>query len=200
MGQSDPSSAGAPEAEELLELLRTRAFERRPVVLASGRASSFYIDCKRVTLDARGHVLVGRVLFSRITGYEARSGRTVAGVGGLTLGADPIASAVAYTSALEGHPIPAFIVRKEPKKHGTAQYLEGLENIASGAEVIVVEDVVTTGESAAKAVLRAREAGLAVTRVLGLVDRLEGGREALEALGIELETLFTRADFLPEEP
>src|SRR5262245_28916103 len=144
--------------QALLELLRTYAFEKRQVVLASGKPSNFYIDCKQVTLSAAGHVLVGKLLFDEIRAYEERTRRKIGGVGGLTLGADPIASAVSLTSALEKHPIPAFIVRKEPKKHGTAQYLEGMGNIPAGSEVVVVEDVVTTGESAWKAVARSRDA------------------------------------------
>jgi orotate phosphoribosyltransferase len=184
--------------EDLLEMLRRKAFERREVTLASGKKSNFYIDCKQVTLDAMGHVLVGRVLFEQVLAFEQRSRIAVKGVGGLTLGADPIASAVSLTSALEGHPIPAFIVRKEPKKHGTEAYLEGLGNIPPGAEVVVVEDVVTTGESSQKAVTRVRAAGLSVKLVLGLVDRLEGGRERLAADRLELVTLFDRRDFIDE--
>ena len=186
------------EKQQLFELLKTRAFEKREVTLASGKKSSFYIDCKQVTLDAIGHVLVGKTLFEEIRAYEARGKRKIRGVGGLTLGADPIASAVAMTSALERQPIPAFIVRKEPKKHGTSAYLEGLSNIPQGAEVVVVEDVVTTGESAAKAVERVRDAGLEVHVVLGLVDRLDGGRERMTSMGIELVTLFDRRDFLAD--
>lgn len=179
----------------LLDLLRTRAFEKRAVVLQSGKPSNFYIDCKQVTLSAEGHVLVGKLLLEEIRKWP----RKISAVGGLTLGADPIASAVSLTSALEKQPIPAFIVRKEPKKHGTEQYLEGTRNIAAGAEVVVVEDVVTTGESAAKAVERTRNAGFVVNLVLGLVDRLEGGREHLTGRGLTLITLFDRRDFLAEE-
>jgi orotate phosphoribosyltransferase len=187
------------DRSELLELLKAKAFEKREVTLASGKRSNFYIDCKQVTLLAEGHVLVGRLFFSEVARYEERSGRKIRAVGGLTLGADPVASAVAMTSALKDAPIPAFIVRKEPKKHGTEQYLEGLANIPSGSEVVVVEDVVTTGESALKAVERVRAAKLVVKLVLGLVDRLDGGRERIEAAGAELVTLYTRRDFLSDE-
>jgi orotate phosphoribosyltransferase len=180
-------------------MLKLRAFEKRAVVLASGRPSNFYIDCKQVTLSAQGHVVVGRLLFDEIVKWETSRSAEIRGVGGLTLGADPIASEVSMTSALELHPIPAFLVRKEPKKHGTEQYLEGMGNIPAGSEVVVVEDVVTTGESAAKAVVRTREAGYVVHLVLGLVDRLEGGREHLTGLGLTLVTVFDRRDFLDEE-
>lgn len=184
---------------QLLELLRTLSFAEREVTLVSGRKSNFYVDCKQVTLHAAGHVLLGHLLLGEIHAYQARTGRTVGGVGGLTLGADPIASAVAYTSALKDTPIPAFIVRKEAKGHGTGAYLEGMSNVPDGAEVCVVEDVVTTGGSALKAVERVRAAGFPVNLVLGIVDRLEGGREAVEAAGLELVTLYTRRDFMPDE-
>ena len=165
---------------DLLELLRVKSFEKRAVTLASGRTSNFYIDCKQATLDAVGHVLVGRLLLDEVLRYEIRSKCRVAAIGGLTLGADPIASAVALTSALADHPLPALIVRKDPKSHGTGAYLEGAKNVAPGGEVAIVEDVVTTGGSAMKAVERVRDGGFTVRLVLGLVDRLEGGRENLE--------------------
>jgi len=177
----------------LLELLRTLSFERRKVVLSSGKESDFYIDCKKVALSAEGHWLIGRLLLGAI---RARCPQAE-GVGGLTLGADPLASAVSLTSYLWGCPMPAFIVRKEPKGHGTAAWLEGRELFEAGAEVAVVEDVVTTGAAALKAVERARAEGLGARHAFALVDRLEGGREAIEAQGCTLDALFTRKDFIP---
>ncbi len=176
----------------LLELLRTLSFERRKVVLASGRESDFYIDCKRTALTAEGHVLVGRLLFDRVRKVRP----LVRGVGGLTLGADPIASAIALTSFLEGEAVDAFIVRKEPKGHGTGQWIEGRKTIPDGSRVVVIEDVVTTGGSALKAIERCRAEGLLVGGCVALVDRREGGREAIEAAGVPLEALFAREDFL----
>jgi orotate phosphoribosyltransferase len=177
----------------LLELLRTLSFERRKVVLASGRESDFYIDCKRTALTAEGHVLVGRLLFDRVR----RIRPLVRGVGGLTLGADPIASAIALTSFLEGEPIDSFIVRKEPKGHGTGQWIEGRKTIPDGSRVVVIEDVVTTGGSALKAIERCRAENLHPVACVALVDRMEGGREAIEAERVPLEALFTRKDFIP---
>jgi orotate phosphoribosyltransferase len=193
----------------LLELLRTLSFERRKVILASGKESDFYIDCKRTALTAEGHVLVGRLLFDRVR----RIRPLVRAVGGLTLGADPIASAIALTSFLEYeraggpgglHPpgtidqaVDAFIVRKEPKGHGTGQWIEGRRTIPDGSRVVVIEDVVTTGGSALKAIERCRAESLQPVACVALVDRLEGGREAIEAQGVPLEALFTRKDFLP---
>lgn len=180
----------------LLDMLQRRAFERKRVVLSSGQESDFYIDCKQVSLHGFGHVHVGRCLLAALEAFEDRSGRTVGAVGGLTLGADPLASAVAMTAALENRDLPAFIVRKEAKGHGTGAFLEGMKHVPSGTQAAVVEDVITTGGSAAKALRRTREAGYPVPVVLGLVDRLEGGRELLEAHGVEVVTLFTRHDFI----
>ena len=181
----------------LFELLRTLSFAEREVVLSSGLRSNFYVDCKQTTLTAEGHVLVGRVLLAEIDAYERAQERSVAAVGGLTLGADPIASAISLTSGLGPRPLPAFIVRKEPKGHGTGTWIEGLDKIAKGSEVVILEDVVTTGASGLRAVQRAREAGYEVRLMLALVDRLEGGRQAIEAEDCQLVSLFTRDDFLP---
>ncbi len=197
----------AADRTRLLELLRTLSFERRKVVLASGKESDFYIDCKRTALTAEGHALIGRCLLDRVR----RIRPLVRGVGGLTLGADPLASAIALTSFLEVErwraqgqpeapepaPIDAFIVRKEPKGHGTGQWIEGRKTLPDGSRVAVLEDVVTTGGSALKAIERCRAESLAVVGCLALVDRREGGREAIEAAGVPLEALFSREDFLP---
>jgi orotate phosphoribosyltransferase len=193
------------DRSRLLELLRTLSFERRKVVLASGRESDFYVDCKRTTLTAEGHVLVGRLLLEKLR----RLPPPVQSVGGLTLGADPIASAVATASFLElerwraagarGTPpatCDAFVVRKEPKGHGTGQWIEGRKTLPDGSRVVVIEDVVTTGGSALKAIERCRLEQLQPVACLALVDRQEGGREAIEALGVPLDALFTRGDFL----
>jgi orotate phosphoribosyltransferase len=183
----------ARDRARLLELLTERSFERRRVVLSSGKESDFYIDCKRTALLAEGHFLIGRLLLQAIL----RDAPQAAGVGGLTLGADPLASAVSLTGYLSGHPLPAFIVRKEPKGHGTGQWIEGLSGMGPGASVAIVEDVVTTGASTLKAIERAQQEGLKVLGAFALVDRLEGGREAVEAAGHRLFTLFTRKDFIP---
>jgi orotate phosphoribosyltransferase len=144
-------------------------------------------------LTAEGHVLVGRLMLGAIR-EQARAAK---GVGGLTLGADPLASAVSLTSWLQGYPLAAFIVRKEPKGHGTGQWIEGLHALGTGATVAIVEDVVTSGASTLKAIERAEAEGLKVEGAFALVDRLEGGREAIEAKGHRLTTLFTRKDFIP---
>ena len=187
-------SALSVKRERLLELLRNNAFQEREVVLSSGRTSNFYIDCKQVSLDAEGATLIGELFHAAI---EDIAPQAVA-VGGLTLGADPLATATSVVSFLAGRPRAAFLVRKEPKGHGTNQWLESTR-LPAGAEVVVVEDVVTTGASTLKAIERARLAGLRVVHAVGLVDRLEGGREAV-IQEVPLTTLFTRRDFLPDSP
>jgi orotate phosphoribosyltransferase len=182
------------DRDELLALLTRRSFAHRPdqpFQLSSGKTSPYYLDGKRTTLDPRGAMLVGRLCFERL------KGRGIAAVGGLTLGADPIALAVALTSELSGEPMRAFIVRKEAKGHGTQNWIEG--GLDPGSRVAVVEDVVTSGRSICQAIQRVREAGHAVVAVLSLVDREEGGAKAVEeASGLPLESLFRLGDFLKE--
>ena len=179
------------------------------MTLSSGLKSNFYIDCKQVSLDAEGAYLIGQLFHEAI---EAIAPDAVA-VGGLTMGADPLATATSIasfvaSSSLRGveledsqsrrsaRPRNAFLVRKEPKGHGTNQWVESA-GLAAGAKVVILEDVITTGASTIRAIERARETGLVVLHALGLVDRLEGGREAVEKL-TPLTTLFTRRDFLPD--
>ena len=182
------------ERERLLGLLKRLAYEKRKVVLSSGRESDFYIDTKQATLSAEGHYLVGRLMLAEIR--AAYPGAQA--VGGMTMGADPLASAVSLTSflaAADGATLPAFYVRKEPKGHGTNQWVEGKKGLPASARVAIVEDVVTTGASTLKAVERCRSEGLTVLGVVALVDREEGGRAAVEAAGIALRALFARSDF-----
>src|SRR5262245_56576398 len=131
----------------LLALMRRLAFERRPVTLSSGKSSDFYVDSKQAVLTAEGHFLVGQLLYALIE----REAPAVEAVGGLTMGADPLASAVALISHLAGRPRAAFYVRKEPKEHGTASWIEGAKSLRPGMKVAILEDVITTVASALKA-------------------------------------------------
>jgi orotate phosphoribosyltransferase len=178
------------QRHRLLELLRELAFEERDVVLSSGKRSNFYLDCKQVSLHAEGCFLVGQLMHAAIAELapEARA------VGGLTMGADPLATATAAVSFIAGKPLHAFYVRKEPKGHGTGEWLEGQGNLTEGMPVVVLEDVVTTGASTLRAIERSRAGGLDVLRVLALVDRDEGGREAVEK-ECPLAALYRRQDF-----
>jgi orotate phosphoribosyltransferase len=177
--------------KRLLALMTQLSYEQRDVTLASGAKSNFYIDCKQSVLTAEGHFLVGS-LFGRLLADKAPD---VEAIGGVTMGADPLASAVSTLSFIAGRPLPAFYVRKEPKGHGTGQWIEGTKSLRPGMRVAILEDVVTTGGSALKAITRVREHGLEVAVILGLVDREEGGREALEKEA-PLHTLFRRRDFV----
>ena len=187
------AGAGAVDRARLLDLLTRRSYQKKRVVLSSGRESDFYIDCKKTVLTAEGHWLVGRLLFESIRTHAAAA----TGVGGLTMGADPLASAVSLVSHLALNPLAAFLVRKEPKGHGSSQWIEGLEGLAPGASVAIVEDVITTGASTIKAVERARAAGLTVVGAFALVDRSEGGRETIAATDCPVHALFVRGDFPP---
>ena len=180
----------------LLTLLRRLSYEQRPVTLSSGQPSHFYIDCKQTVLTGEGHVLVG-ACFSELLGMTevSRSLAPHAAVGGLTMGADPLASATSLWSTLHGRPLDAIYVRKEAKGHGTGAYLEGTKHVAVGARVAIVEDVVTTGNASITAVKRLRDHGYVVDTVIAIVDRKAGGREAFAAQGLHLEALFDVSDF-----
>jgi orotate phosphoribosyltransferase len=176
--------------EELKEIICDLSYEEREVTLASGRRSNFYFDGKQTTLHARGGLLVGQAFWEEVKQF----GVTIDGVGGLTLGADPIATATSIAAQLDGSNVHAFIIRKEPKGHGTGQWLEGRKNLPPGSKVVIVEDVTTTGGSSMKAVERAEEEGLEVVGIVTLVDREEGAREAIEGAGQVLRTVFTKSE------
>lgn len=169
----------------LEELLLSRSVRHGDFVLASGQRSPYYIDCRLTTMSAEGMVLIGRegVRAIRAAGWKATA------VGGLTLGADPVAYAIAAASVAEGPAMDAFTVRKEPKQHGTQRLIEG--NFAPGAAVVVVEDVITSGGSALKAIEAVTAEGGSVAGVLAVVDREQGGRERLEAAGFPVRALTT---------
>jgi orotate phosphoribosyltransferase len=184
---------GSSRRERLLELLRDRSFAQRRVVLASGKESDFFIDCKQTVLTAEGHALVGELMLDALS--ELPPSDAVAGV---ELGGCPLASAVALTSHLRGTPKDAVYVRKEAKDHGSKRLVEGDTHLTPGARLAILEDVTTTGGSTLKAVEKLRAAGYAVSGVVALVDRLEGGRQAIEAAGLPFVALYTRGDFLPD--
>jgi orotate phosphoribosyltransferase len=182
-----------PQRARLLDLLRQFAFERRTVTLSSGRTSDFYIDCKRVSLTAEGHFLIGQLMRAVID----RNAPRAEAVGGLTLGADPLVSATSLVSFIAGRPLTGFLVRKEPKGHGTDRWLEG-GGLRAGMETVILEDVITTGASTLRAIERSQAAELSVVHVVALVDRDEGGRQAVEAHA-PVTALYTRHDFMPDD-
>jgi orotate phosphoribosyltransferase len=172
--------------QHLLDLLCRLAYKEGDFVLSSGQKSTYYINGKQVTLHPEGAVATARIFLAMLP-------TDTAAVAGLTLGADPLVSAVSVISVYEGRSIPALIVRKEAKGHGTQAYIEGA-TLAPGTQVVVLEDVVTTGQSAMKAVERLRAAGYSVDRILTLVDREQGGAEFYASQGLQFEAIFTIQD------
>lgn len=171
--------------ERLRGLLRREAVSTGKVPLSSGKVSNYYVDCKMVTLSAEGAYLVARLILDEL-------GPEVDAVGGPMIGADPVAGAIAAVSYSEGRPVTAFIVRKEPKKHGKMKWVEG--PLPEGARVVIVDDVITTGASVLKAIEGIEAAGCKVVKVIALVDRVEGGRQFLASKGYVVETFFTPSD------
>ena len=176
--------------KRLFSILVEKSFQKREIVLSSGKKSNFYIDCKQSALLAEGHFLIGQ-LFSQLIYEKAPD---VEAVGGLTLGADPLASATATMSYIAGRKLNAFLIRKEPKGHGTDSYLEGVKHLRRGMPVAILEDVITTGSSTIKAIERAKAFELDVKLVLALVDRTEGGRIEVEKRAPVI-SLFTKDEF-----
>jgi orotate phosphoribosyltransferase len=178
------------ESQELIQLLAKYSAKRGDFTLASGRRSDFYVDARLTTMSPDGLSLIGPTALSALNkaGWKANA------VGGLTLGADPIAYAISYASAATGSPLRAFTVRKEAKTHGTGKLVEG--PFRSGDHVVIIEDVITTGGSALQAAKAVREAGGIIAGVLALVDREEGGREAIKNAGLDVLSLTTRTQIV----
>ena len=183
---------------ELIELLRKKSIFHGDFTLASGAKSKYYFDCRLTTLDPQGAWLVGQLMHALIRREEAFRGLRVEAVGGLTMGADPVALATAMFScwAQEGPVLQAFLVRKSPKSHGQTKLIEG--NFKKGDAVVVVDDVVTRGDSTIAAINAVTNEGGKVAFAAVLVDRQEGGREKIEAMGYPLFSLFTRDELLPK--
>ncbi len=177
--------------DELIKLICEKSFQysKEPVFkLASGKMSSFYVNCKPVTLSPRGMYLIGNLVF------DAISDLNITGVGGLTFGADPIAMSTAFVSEIKEKPIKAFSIRKNQKDHGIIKWIEG--DLSENDRVAIVEDVVTTGGSTIKAIERARVQGLIVERIIVLIDRQEGGVKAIQELVPDVVSLITKDELL----
>lgn len=180
--------------DRLLEILRERSLEIGEFVLSSGATSKYYVDCRRTTMHAEGQVLVGQLAWELLKG----SGLNPDVIGGLTMGADPVSYSIAYTSWLAGEPVNAFSVRKEAKKHGTGQRIEGC--FEPGQRVVVIEDVITSGGSALDACAAIEEAGGEVVGVLALLDRESGGRDKIEDAGHRVLSLFRISELVKGQP
>ncbi len=174
--------------QDLIKLIRKLSYKEGKFTLASGKESTFYVDIKNVSLHPQGARLIGKLT------WELLDAKKFGGVGGPTLGADPLATGISLAALDRQTEVPAFIIRKEPKKHGTSQWIEGAENLKKGSNLLVIEDVVTTGGSALKAIEKIRAEGFVVDTLLSVLDRQEGGEEALKNAGIRLVALATIAE------
>lgn len=180
--------------DQLVSLLAARSARRGNFTLASGRQSSVYIDARLTTMSPDGLATIGPLALERLS----RAGLEPDSVGGLTLGADPVSYAIAYASAQTTRAIRAFTVRKEPKTHGTGKLIEG--PFATGDNVVILEDVITTGGSAQRAVTAVQDAGGIVIGILAVVDREEGGRETLASTGVPVLSLTTATEIMAHVP
>ena len=175
--------------DDLIELLRSEALQLGDFTLASGAKASYYLDCRNLTLHPKGANVIAQGMLDVIRSR----GELPAAVGGMAIGADPITASIVTIAGQQDLPLKGFMVRKEPKGHGTGKQVEG--PVKPGDKVIIVEDVITSGGSAIKAIEAARKFGLEVDTVVAIIDRLAGGEEAFAAKGIELVTLTTIKDF-----
>jgi orotate phosphoribosyltransferase len=175
------------DRQALLDLIKQQALKFGDFTLASGKKASFYLDCRQVTLDAQGAKLIGAGML------ELMADNMPDLVGGMAIGADPITAAILTLAGIDNIPLRGVMVRKEPKGHGLGKHVEG--PYSEGERLVIVEDVVTTGGSSLKAIEHCEAVGLKVDRVLAIIDRMEGGREAFAERGYELTTLFTIKDF-----
>ena len=173
--------------KRLAILLLEKSYIEGEVILTSGKKSNYYFDCKPTALHPEGSYLIGKLFFNMLS-------HEVEGVGGMTLGGDPLVTAVTLVSYLEGRPLPGLIVRKKAKGHGTNKYVEGINNFIKGQKIAVLEDVITTGGSVLTACERLKEVGLKVEEILCVLDREEGGRENIEKQGFKLKSIFTREE------
>ena len=176
--------------KKLAKLLLERSYKEGHFTLASGRTSDYYFDCRVTALSAEGSWLIGRLFCALL------APKNLAGVGGMTMGADPLVTATTVLSHEMGTPLHGLLVRKKAKDHGTGQYVEGLANFKKGDRIAVLEDVITTGGSVCTACERLADAGLVIDSICVILDREEGGRAALEAKGYTVNALFTRNELL----
>lgn len=185
-------NSAAPKRDRLIEIIKSRSFQEGPEMkLASGKTSTFYFNMKPTMLDSEGAHLIATLILDQLDGVDIDL------IGGLEMGAVPIASSVAAVAHARGRKLPAFFVRKQAKDHGTKSLIEGLgrDESMTGKKIVVVEDVTTTGGSAIKAAEAIRAAGADIVRVITIVDRLDGAAEAFAAAGLDFQPLLTLKDF-----
>ena len=178
------------ELQELAEIIRKRSLRIGDFTLSSGKKASYYLDCRMTTLDPRGAFLIARMILAKMRELNIKADA----VGGLTLGADPMAAAIAVVSGIDGNPLPGFIVRKEAKGHGMQRYIEGWDG-PKGSSVVIADDVCTSGDSIIKACELAEAAGYRVAAAFCVVDREEGGTRTIESR-YPFYSLFTARQLL----
>ncbi len=179
----------ASDRDTLLKLLKELSYEEGEFTLVSGKKSSFYINAKETTLNPEGMYLVGKLMYRM-----AREIPGVDAVGGVSIGGDPLVSSVVLASFTQKDNLMGFLIRKEPKGHGTNQWIEGGKNLKKGMNVVILEDVVTTGGSSLKAIEAVEKGGYTVKGVIALLDRLDGGKETIESKGYVFKSIFTLKD------
>lgn len=177
------------EKDKLLKIIKTLSYEEGDFVLASGKRSTYYIDAKETTLNPEGMFLVGKLMYEitrELPGIEA--------VGGVSIGGDPLVCAVVLESFNKKDNLAGFLIRKEPKGHGTNRWVEGAKNLKKGMNVVILEDVVTTGGSSLKAIEATEKEGYVVKGIVAILDRLEGGKDTIESKGYLFKSIFTLND------
>jgi len=177
------------EKERLLTILKELSYEEGDFTLASGKKSTYYIDAKETTLNPEGMYLVGNIMYEMVKDMSG-----IDAVGGVSIGGDPLVCAVVLSAYGKKDNLSGFLIRKEPKGHGTNQWVEGAKNLRKGMNVVILEDVITTGGSSLKAVDAVEKAGYTVKGIVAILDRLEGGRDTIESKGYVFKSIFTLND------
>ena len=176
--------------KRLARILFEKSYMEGDFTLTSGRKSDYYFDCRQSSLNPEGAFLIGSLFYSMLTGMNVQA------VAGMTMGADPLVTATSVIAFQNNLSLPALIVRKEPKGHGTGRSVEGLANVQPGQRILMLEDVVSTGGSVIKACKRVEEANLVVDSIFCILDREEGGAEAFAEAGYSLRSIFTRTELV----
>jgi orotate phosphoribosyltransferase len=177
------------EKDRLLKILKSLSYEEGDFVLASGKKSTYYIDAKETTLNPEGMYLVGNIMYTMVREISA-----IDAVGGVSIGGDPLVCAVVLAAYGKKDGLVGFLIRKEPKGHGTNRWVEGGRNLKKGMNVIILEDVVTTGGSSLKAIEATEKEGYNVKGIVAILDRLEGGKDTIESKGYIFKSIFSLKD------
>lgn len=177
------------EKDRLLQIIKDLSYEEGDFILASGKRSTYYIDAKETTLNPEGMYLTGNIMYTMV-----RAISDIDAVGGVSIGGDPLVCAVVLSAYRKKDNLVGFLIRKEPKGHGTNRWVEGGKNLRKGMNVIILEDVVTTGGSSLKAIEGTEKEGYNVRGIVAILDRLEGGKDAIESKGYTFKSIFTLKD------